>query len=145
MNIFRAALAKLKTANLEIFTDGSLKSGRGAWAFVIVRNGQIVQESSGMERKTTSLRMEMRAAIEALKFIPNKSIGTLHSDCRILIDALTGNPAKRQLGPNADLLSILLGLNQRHAINWKWVKAHAGIVHNERCDTLCVEAREKWH
>src|SRR3989338_7299797 len=53
-----------------IFTDGSSKGnpGPGGWAAIIKRDGK-VEEMGGGEEYSTNNRMELTAAIEALKKI----------------------------------------------------------------------------
>ena len=137
--------------NLEIYTDGGHKGRWGSWAFVTVSDGKNLTEAFGREKKTSSFRMEFQAAIEALKSLPLKSKATLFSDCRILIDTMTlwseewkSNgwvKAKGKPIPNVDLIIELYNLNQKHNINWQWIKSHSGISFNERCDELCTKAR----
>ena len=54
---------------LEVHCDGSGEErvGRpGGWAFVIVRDGEVLSERDGSAGKTTSLVMELEAARSAL-------------------------------------------------------------------------------
>jgi ribonuclease HI len=37
---------------------------------------------------------------------------------------------------NAELWKELDTLNQRHEVDWRWVKGHSGHPDNERCDEL---------
>lgn len=127
---------------LEIYTDGSFKQGRGSWAYVVVCKGKIVREASGSVLKTNSLRMELQAGIEALRSLPMKSRAMIMCDSRIVVDIFKDPTVKYQGRPNEDLIETLRDLNQQHSIQWKWIKAHSGIVHNERCDELCVMARQ---
>ena len=129
-------------ATLEIYTDGSFKNGRGSWAFVMLRNGVVMREASGTQRKTNSLRMEMQAVIEALRSLPESSAqATVYCDSRPVLDLFLSGVHVSSSKPNYDLASQLLILNQKHTINWRWVKAHSGKTFNERCDELCVQAR----
>lgn len=129
---------------VDIYTDGSAKEGRGAWAFVIVRDGFVVSEKSAGIKKASSNPMEFRAAIEALKSLTEKTTATLFSDSRILIDSMTvwQGSDLRPRGLEAELAE-LDGLAAKHAITWKWIKAHAGHEFNERCDQLCIQARDQ--
>ena len=136
---------------LEIYTDGSYKNGWGSWAFVFVQNKKIIFEKSSRVKKTDSLRMEYQAAIESLKSLPNGTRANLYSDCQILIENLkkltfwSENSWLNKNGfpiPNSDLLQTLQALTLEKSVTWKWVKAHAGLVFNERCDQLCLQARE---
>lgn len=125
---------------LHIYTDGSHKEKWGSWAFVVVRNHKIINESSGRVRKTNSHRMEFQAAIEALTYLSVGSTAILHSDSKVLIDCF--NPPHERPAVNADQLEQLDALLLDRNITWKWVKAHSGIKYNERCDELCILARQ---
>lgn len=87
--------------------------------------------------------MEFQAAIEALTSLPEGIEATLFSDSRILIDSMTiwkGTDLRPEsLAPQIDELDRL---NERRFIAWKWIKAHAGHEFNERCDALCIAARD---
>ncbi len=124
---------------LEIYTDGSHKGRWGSWAFVIVCDNKVLNENSGRERNTNSHRMEFQAAIEALKNLPSLSVVTIRTDSRELIKMFT-KPRKRPAA-NADQIQLLDSLLLKHKISWKWIKAHSGEPHNERCDSLCITAR----
>ena len=131
---------------LEIYTDGSFKNGRGAWAYVVVRRGKVIREASGLVKQVGSNRMEFQAAIEALRSLKKKSKVKIYSDSRILIDAVTlATPVlkKDRPHPYAEQIQIIAKLQQGHSISWQWIKAHSGIKHNERCDELCIQARGK--
>lgn len=138
-------------STLEIYTDGSFKEGRGAWAYVLVQNGEMVREDSASLRKTSSNRMEFQAAIEALKVLPENSKAIVYTDSQILVDIMNNKisqwramdwvKSKGQPIPNVDLVQELDEYNQKHCIQWQWVRGHAGIKYNERCDELCIRAR----
>ncbi len=44
-------LRRLFGRELKIYTDGACKKGRGSWAFVVVENGKVIHESSGLVLK----------------------------------------------------------------------------------------------
>lgn len=137
----------------EIYTDGSSKDGRGAWAYVLVRQDRspfakgrvLVREDSGAVKKAASNPMEFRAAIEALKSLSARTTATLYSDSRILVDTMTvwqGNAELRPRGLETEIAELDQLVNQ-HEITWRWIRAHAGHEFNERCDWLCIQARDK--
>ncbi|MGE5086371.1 MAG: ribonuclease H family protein [Bacillota bacterium] len=136
---------------LEIYTDGSFKEGRGAWAYVLVRDGKPLREDSASVRKTSSNRMEFQAAIEALKVLPQNSCAVVYTDSKILVDIMNNKISQWRAGawvkskgqpiPNVDLIKELDQYSQRHSLTWQWVRGHAGIRYNERCDELCLRAR----
>lgn len=125
-------------SSLEVYTDGSSKGGVGSWAFVISKNGKVTAESSGRVRRANSNTMEFQAAIEALTAVSEKSKITLHSDSKILVNAMNAGNDPRSHQAQIENLIRLAG---KHTIEWKWVKAHNGNKLNERCDELCVLAR----
>ncbi len=126
---------------LEIYTDGSEKSGQGAWAYVIVWKSRIIAEASRGVKKTDSLSMEIQAAIEALKSLSHCRRVRLCSDNRILIDKMTKGSLDQTPESHRELFRTLLSLAETHFIEWKWVKSHSGHKYNELCDTLCAQAR----
>ncbi len=123
----------------DVYTDGSHKGKWGSWAFVVVQNKKVVHESFGRVRSAQSLEMEIQAAIQALLYLKKGSKACIHSDSKILIKSLTNSDHR----PSAisDQISQLEQLCSLHQVSWKWVKAHSGIIHNERCDQLCIQAR----
>lgn len=136
---------------LSIYTDGSVKGVKGSWAFLFVDGESVIKESSGSARKVSSNQMELQAAIEALKALPAGTEATLFSDSRILVDTVTKDMAEwKALGwvkrrnkeiRYLDQIKQLDELNLLHKITWKWIPAHRGQIHNERCDQMCIAAR----
>lgn len=135
-----------------IYTDGGAlgNPGPGGYGAVILQAGQR-KELSGGYRMTTNNRMELTAAIEALRALPASSQVTLHTDSKYLVDAVTQGWAKRwrangwkrnkkEKALNPDLWQQLLDLLEKHQVEFVWVKGHAGNRENERCDRLAVQA-----
>jgi ribonuclease HI len=135
------------TAKVEIFTDGACRfnPGPGGWA-AILRAGTHEKEISGGERATTNNRMELMAAIEALKALKGPSHVILHTDSRYVMDGLNQwlvrwkkngwKTADKKPVKNCDLWQALDQEAARHAIDWRWVRGHSGHVENERVDAL---------
>ena len=84
--------------------------------------------------------MEFQAVIQALSYIQKGSKACLYSDSKVLIDCFTG-PQDRP-AVNADQIEQLDALILEREITWQWVKAHSGVPYNERCDQLCILARQ---
>lgn len=126
-------------SELIVYTDGSHKAKWGSWAFIIVRRNKIIYEAFGRSRKTNSHRMEFQAAIEALKYIKLGEKVTLCTDSRVLIKSSENLFQLKAV--NEDQLFELSQLCKDRRVSWKWVKAHAGHIFNERCDELCRQAR----
>ncbi len=130
-----------------IHTDGGCEPnpGPGGWAAVLEMGGD-VRELSGGALATTNNRMEMQAAIEALRALPEPSRVELFTDSQYLrkgvCEWLKGwkargwKTAERQPGKNQDLWQQLDALVAGHTIHWRWLKGHAGHKFNERCDEL---------
>jgi ribonuclease HI len=75
---------------VEIFTDGACKGnpGPGGWGAVI-RYGEHEKELSGGEALTTNNRMEMMAAVEALKALKRPCHVILSTDSKYVMDGIT--------------------------------------------------------
>ena len=131
----------------EIFTDGACSGnpGPGGWgALINGPNGE--NELTGGAADTTNNRMELQAAIEALKSLPTGSAVTLTTDSTYVKDGITGwiknwkargwKTAAKKPVKNVDLWQNLDAECARHQVNWQWVKGHAGHAGNERADEL---------
>ena len=138
-----------------IYTDGGCEPnpGVGGWAAILIFNGK-ERELSGSDPETTNNRMEMTAAISGLEALKRPCNVQLITDSEYVKRGITEwlpgwkrRNWKRKGGPikNVDLWKELDDAAQRHDISWQWVKGHAGVHYNERCDTLASEAiaREK--
>jgi ribonuclease HI len=142
--------------DIEIYTDGACKGnpgpgGWGAW----LKSGAHERELWGGEGVTTNNRMELIAVIEALTALKQPSRVVLHTDSAYVKNGITtwihGWKAKgwmtadRKPVKNQDLWQRLDALRERHQVDWRWVKGHAGDPGNERADALanrgCAEAR----
>jgi ribonuclease HI len=135
-----------------IYTDGACTGnpGKGGYGAVII-NGDRREEISGGYKLTTNNRMEMMGAIAALESLKSNTKVKLHSDSKYIVDAVVKGWAKKwqangwrrnakEMAKNPDLWQELLDLCQIHDVEFVWVKAHAGIPENERCDQLAVAA-----
>ena len=137
-----------------IYTDGGCEGnpGPGGWG-AVVRCGAAVREISGGELATTNNRMEMRAAIEALATLTERSEVCVFTDSQYLKQGITQwisgwkrkgwVTATKAPVKNVDLWQRLDELVARHRVTWKWVKGHAGHADNERCDGLANRAITK--
>jgi len=137
---------------VEIFTDGACRGnpGPGGWA-ALLRTGDKELEISGGEKLTTNNRMELLAAIEALKALKRPCAVELHTDSNYVRDGITRwihgwqrngwRTASRKPVKNADLWGALVEAAERHQVRWHWVRGHSGHPENERADALaCAEA-----
>ena len=129
-----------------IYTDGSCLNnpGPGGWA-AILRFGKHEKEISGGEKDTTNNRMELKAALEALRALTEPCRVVLYTDSEYLKKGITlwmpnwkRRNWRRKGGKlaNVDLWMKLDEEMERHEVRWRWVKAHAGNRLNERVDKL---------
>ena len=136
-----------------IYTDGACSGnpGPGGWAFVAVESSGTGTkiESSGSELNTTNNRMELTAVINGISFIKAIAYSSMLilTDSKYIVDAVnqgwlnswvSKNWKKSDGKPvlNQDLWSKLLELMSIYNVSFQWVKGHAGIPENERCDEL---------
>jgi ribonuclease HI len=137
---------KIKLELVEIFTDGSCEPnpGPGGWAAIII-DGNSKQELKGFEVFSTNNRMELTAALEALRKVePEKSI-RIYTDSQYLQKGVTEwmknwkeRNWRRKGGAlaNIDLWQALSAEIDKKQISWKWIKGHAGHPINEMVDRL---------
>ena len=142
---------------MAIWTDGACSGnpGPGGWG-AILRAGETVKELSGGEKHTTNNRMELLAAISALEALKRPSEIDLHTDSQYLRQGVTSwilgwkkngwRTADKKPVKNEDLWRRLDEQVQRHHVRWEWVRGHAGVEENERCDELVgVEIEKQRH
>ena len=139
-----------------IFTDGACAGnpGPGGWAAILIA-GPHRREISGYEPATTNNRMEIMAAIEALRALRGPSEVDLHTDSQYLRNGMSTwlerwkrngwRTADRKPVKNDDLWRALDALAQTHAVHWHWVRGHDGHPENERCDELANAAIRDRH
>jgi ribonuclease HI len=138
-----------------IYTDGAAKGnpGPGGYGVVMIappaKAGEkpLRKELSAGFRLTTNNRMELLAVITALEALKiDGTQATIYSDSRYVVDAVKEGWvfgwekkgfAKKK---NPDLWQRFLRVYRRHKVDFVWVKGHAAIPENERCDQLAVEA-----
>ena len=133
-----------------IYTDGACKGnpGMGGWGVLLSYKGH-TKELSGGEQLTTNNRMELTAAIQALESLHYSCQIKLYTDSKYVLQGITDwlqnwkkrawKTASNQAVKNEDLWRRLDAAIQRHAIEWIWVKGHAGDSGNERADLLANE------
>ena len=136
---------------MEIFTDGACKGnpGPGGWGAVLRYQGH-EKTLYGGELLTTNNRMELRAAIEALTALKESCEVALTTDSQYVRKGITEwlpqwkrrgwRTAVKEPVKNADLWQLLDVQNQRHRIEWHWVKGHSGHPENELADALANRA-----
>ncbi len=136
---------------VEIFTDGACRGnpGPGGWGAILRYRGR-ERELNGAESETTNNRMELTAAIEALRSLKRPCSVELVTDSQYVKQGITawlpgwkrrgwrassGQPVKNQ-----DLWEQLDALTRAHRVDWFWVRGHSGHPENERADRLANQA-----
>jgi ribonuclease HI len=138
-----------------IYTDGACSGnpGPGGWGALLIYEGKR-KTISGGEAATTNNRMEMLAAIEALRHLKLPCQANLYTDSKYLQQGATSWMKKWKLNnwrgsdkkpvKNIDLWQALdIELN-KHKIEFHWVKAHNGHPENELVDELARQACQKY-
>ena len=130
-----------------VFTDGACSGnpGPGGWGAILV-SGPHRKELSGGEAQTTNNRMELLAAISALEALKQPSVVVLTTDSNYVKDGISKwihgwkrngwLTADKKPVKNAELWQRLDVAHQKHKVEWRWIKGHAGHVENERADEL---------
>jgi ribonuclease HI len=132
---------------LEVWTDGACAGnpGPGGWAWA-TRDGRT---GSGGAPATTNQRMEIQAALEAVRALPGPLV--VVSDSTYVVNCFRDgwwrgwlargwvNSARKPVA-NRDLWEPLVALvNERGDVSFRWVKGHSGDPMNELVDRLAVE------
>ena len=136
----------------KIYTDGACSGnpGPGGWGAVIFDNDNKQTNISGKEKNTTNNRMEILAAIMALKKIKSNSQITIYTDSTYVKNGITEwmfnwkkndwKTASKKPVKNKDLWIKLDKLCEKNKVSWKWVKGHATNKYNNLADQLATSA-----
>ncbi|MDX1595198.1 MAG: ribonuclease HI [Gammaproteobacteria bacterium] len=139
---------------VEVFTDGACRGnpGPGGWG-ALLRSGGHEKVLSGAEAMTTNNRMELTAAIEALRALRRPCTVELTTDSQYLRQGITAwianwkrrgwKTADRKPVKNVDLWQALDAEAARHRVRWHWVRGHSGHDGNERADALANAAIDR--
>ena len=136
-----------------IYTDGACRGnpGKGGWGAVLY-SADKTKEIYGGERDTTNNRMELSAALNALRALKKSCDIKLFTDSQYLRLGITQwiarwhqnnwmSSSKKPI-KNRDLWQELFELSKMHKINWQWVKGHSGDIGNELADKLANKGIE---
>ena len=155
--------SKQRFANLEIYTDGSLKKvGQtmtfGGWGFIALRGGLLIDKESGSEYGTTNQRMELLAIRNALEFaaahrLPNESV-TIFSDSAYAINCYNDKwyekwlyngwvNSKNEPVANQDLWEQIVPYFDNFWYHFSKVKGHSSNYWNNECDQLAQKASQE--
>lgn len=136
-----------KSEVVVVYADGACKGnpGPGGWG-VWISMGEHSKELCGGESMTTNNRMELTAVIRALEALKRTCDVQIYTDSVYVQKGMTEwiegwkargwRTADKKPVKNDDLWQQLDVLAQQHAIEWLWVKGHAGDAGNERADAL---------
>ena len=130
-----------------IYTDGACRGnpGPGGWG-VLIEHGELSKQLYGGVASTTNNKMELTAAIMALREFKEPCEVILYTDSKYVINGIEEwihNWKKRgwigsnkKSVKNIKLWKELDELRQEHTIKWNWVKGHSGDPGNETADML---------
>jgi ribonuclease HI len=132
---------------LEVWTDGACSGnpGPGGWAWA-TRDGR---QDSGGEVPTTNQRMEIRAALEAVRGLDGPLV--VVSDSTYVVNCFRDGwwkgwlardwvTSARKPVVSRDLWEPLIeAVNERGNVSFRWVKGHSGDAMNDLVDALAVE------
>ncbi|HKK80849.1 MAG TPA: ribonuclease HI [Prolixibacteraceae bacterium] len=136
---------------ITIYTDGASSGnpGPGGYGVVLLSGKHRKELAQGFER-TTNNRMELLAVIVGLEALKTNNCDvTIYTDSKYVADAVNKGwvfswVKKHFKGKkNPDLWMRFLNVYKKHNVKFVWVKGHANIPGNERCDQLAVEASQK--
>ncbi|MDN3682690.1 ribonuclease HI [Vibrio tapetis subsp. quintayensis] len=141
------------TKQVEIFTDGSCLGNPGPGGYgIVLRYKQTEKQLAKGFTLTTNNRMEMMAAVIALRTLKEPCDVILTTDSQYVRQGITQwihnwkkrdwqTSAKKPV-KNSDLWQALDKEAERHNVDWRWVKGHAGHRENEICDDIARAAAE---
>jgi len=133
-----------------IYTDGSAKGnpGNGGYGVVMISGSHRKEISVGFAL-TTNNRMELLSVIVGLESLKKeKTLVTIYSDSKYVVDSVEKKWVfgweKKNFGKkkNPDLWIRFLKIYRKQNVKFVWIKGHANIKENERCDELAVNAAE---
>ena len=136
---------------VEIFIDGACRGnpGIGGWGAILRYNAH-EKSLYGAEPDTTNNRMELMAAIMALRHLQLVCHINITTDSQYLRNGITKwikqwhkngwKTVDKKPVKNIDLWQTLDELTKRHKIAWHWVRGHSGHPENEKCDQLANQA-----
>jgi ribonuclease HI len=141
---------------ITVYTDGACRGnpGRGGWAWA-VPGGRF---ASGADAATTNQRMEITAALEALRTLTADGASDVDvvSDSTYVVNCFKDrwwqgwqrrNWKNSQNKPvaNRDLWEPLieLAVSSESNVTWRWVKGHSGDPWNDRVDELATMAADR--
>jgi ribonuclease HI len=155
--------------SVTVYTDGACRGnpGRGGWAWAVPGGAY----ASGADAATTNQRMEIKAALEAVRYWTGRGVGEIEvvSDSTYVVNCFRDrwwqgwlrrgwlNSQKKPVA-NRDLWEPLIELavgssgaeagaesRARPRVTWRWVKGHSGDRWNDLVDELATAAADSGH
>nr|BFD60656.1 ribonuclease HI [Bdellovibrio sp. CKG001]BFD68261.1 ribonuclease HI [Bdellovibrio sp. HAGR004] len=143
-----------------IYSDGACSGnpGPGGWGSVLLFPDNQVLELGAGESSTTNNRMEMTAALEALRAVAHLKMPIhFYTDSTYLIRGITqwifgwrrknwqtaegGEVSNRDLWE--DISQVVAARGAQGKIEWLYSRGHMGTPGNERCDRIAVAFSKK--
>jgi ribonuclease HI len=140
-----------KAPSVTIYTDGacSKNPGPGGWGVLLLARNK-ARYLSGYDPRTTNNKMEMYAAIVALRALTKPTRADLYTDSRYLVDGMTNwvhswrknnwQTYGKKPVLNQDLWMELIEESKKHDIQWNWVRGHSVDRFNSFVDFLATRA-----
>jgi len=145
-------------SSVTVYTDGACRGnpGPGGWAWAVPGGPY----ASGADPATTNQRMEIRAALEALRYWRTQPVSSILvvSDSTYVVNCFKDrwwqgwqrrnwlNSQKKPVA-NRDLWEPLIELalepGPAAPVSWRWVKGHSGDRWNDRVDELATAAADR--
>jgi ribonuclease HI len=134
-----------------VYTDGACSGnpGPGGWAWAVAPLGS--PQASGGEARSTNQRMEIRAALEALRALDGPVV--VVSDSTYVVNCFRDRwwegwlrkgwvNSQRKPVANRDLWEPLVELyrSREHELSFRWVKGHSNDPMNDLVDAMAVAA-----
>lgn len=140
----------MNPGEIVIYTDGAARGNPGPGGLgVVMKYGKHRREIAEGYKLTTNNRMELLAVIRGLESLKRNDLNVkIYTDSRYVSDAVNKGwifswETKRfKKKKNVDLWQRFLTLYRKYKVQFIWVKGHASIPENERCDRLAVEASQ---
>ena len=133
---------------ITIYTDGACSGnpGIGGWGAVILTPGDDPIHINGGSNVTTNNKMELTAAIKALRYFKEPKQIIIFTDSKYVMSGIESwvknwkkngwKTSSKKPVKNKELWEKLDNEISKHKVEWQWVKSHAGNTNNEKADYL---------
>lgn len=138
---------------IDVYTDGGCaptNPGKGACAYAIVKDDQLLRSEVFTSPDSTGNIMELTAALKALEFCVRHYKDyeiTLYTDSQYLQQGITTwihnwrkngwRNGKNKPVANKEIWLELYDLNLLLNVKYEWVRSHSGNAWNDFVDKLC--------